>query len=234
MHRLRHHEHVYLSHFAAFVSRFTDITRQAREATQLSLDAIAKLADRTREELEDQLYQVQEQINTTKETLRVILEADREQIQSCLKSLQAAQRSWEKKAHIIIADNTAIGVNTRMIAGTDTIQPTFDLSVTQNRAENGAAMAAGVHSSEVLKTLLEQSSTPAPVVSLVQAMQMGNFDTRSRDVQALLQRSGTVQTDTNMAEPGRIEEEHTSASRIALDGNADGSAMAPFGRSHVG
>lgn len=206
---------MYTCHLTPLASALLTLFRQAQQVTQNSLDEITKLIDRTREELEDQLDQVQERITAAEGSLRAILEAEHQQIQLCLKSLRESQTSREKNAKITITNNTATGANSRMIAGTDTAQPTFDLSVTHNRADAGASMAAGVHSSEVLKALLQQSSAPASVVSIVQSMQMGNFNPASSDVQELLQRQASPRTETTVASTRRIEEVHQSADGIA-------------------
>lgn len=194
------------SYKATLCIAFDTMSMRDREATQESLQELARLTDRTREELEDQLDQLQEQISTANGSLKATVEADRAHMQLCLKSLEEAQAVRESKAHIVVSENTATGANTHLIAGTDTTQPAFHLSVTHNRAEDGASMAAGVHSAEVLKALLQQSSAPMPVVSIVQMMQRGSFDPHSPAVQELLQRSAEGYRHGPVVTPGRIEE----------------------------
>lgn len=175
------------------------------------MDDLTRLTERTREELEDQLDELQGQISTAAGSLQTTLNTDRADLQACLKSLEEAQVLRETTARVDVSDNTATGENTRMIAGTDTAQPTFHLSVTHNRAADGASMAAGVHSADVLKALLQQSAAPASTVSIVEMMQTGRFDVSSPAVQDLLRqqtpehRSGTM--------PRRIEQAHDSSDR---------------------
>lgn len=144
------------------------------------------LNDRTREELEDQLDLLQKQVSTAVESLQTTLEADRAQLHACLKNLEEAQTARKTAVRIIVFDDTATGKNTRLIAGTDTNQLTIGLSVTHNRATDGASMAAGVHSADSLKALFQQSPASAPAISTVQMMQMGRFDVNSPAVQDLL------------------------------------------------
>jgi len=152
-------------------------------------------------------------MRTAEGSLQAMLEADRAHMQSCLKSLEEAQAVRESKACIIVSENTASGTNTRLIAGTDTVQPNFQLSVTHNRAEEGASMAAGVHSAEVLKALLQQSAAPTPVVSVVQMMQTGSFDPHSPVVQELMQRPADWHSHGPAATSRSIEEAFVSPVR---------------------
>lgn len=181
--------------------------RRDRETTQTTLDELTKLTDRTREELEDQRDQLQDQIRTTEGAIQASLEAEQTQIQACLKSLQEAQAIRGRMPHIVVNNNEATGTNTRLIAGTDIARPDFYLTVTHNRAADGAAMGAGVHSAEVLKALLQQSA-PAPVVSLVQMMHTSSFDPHSPAVQELLQQStnGSSFSSRSTATRGQVEE----------------------------
>lgn len=166
------------------------------------------MTDRTREELEDQLDQLQAQIHAAGGSIQASLEAEQTQIQACLKSLEEAQAARKHIAHVNVSHNEATGSNARLIAGTDTARPNFNLTVTHNRAADGASMAAGVHSAEVLKALLQHSSASAPVVSIVQMMHTGSFDPHSPAVQQLLQQStnGSGSGSRSTATRGQIEE----------------------------
>ena len=174
---------------------------------------MTKLTDRTREELEDQQHQILGKISTAEASIKALLEKDRAQTESCLDSLEKARTERAARAHIIVSDNTATGHGTRMIAGTDTSQPTFNLSVTNNRAEDGASMSSGVYSPEVLVTLLQQSSAPPAVVSVFQTMQTGNFDPQSPAVQAFLQQHPASSTSITAIVPKSIEEAHVASNK---------------------
>ena len=137
------------------------------------------------------------------------MDANRAQIQPCLKNLEEAQTVRETKAQIIVAENLAIGENTRLIAGTDNARPTFNLTITHNQAAEGAYMAAGVHSADILKALLQQNAASATMMSIVQT---GTFNPNSSAVKDLIHR----QTEARWSEaaPRRIEEAYNSLDTV--------------------
>ncbi|KAK5069368.1 hypothetical protein LTR51_008618 [Lithohypha guttulata] len=192
---------------------FNSINMRDQQTTQTSLDELGKLTDRTREELEDQLDQVHGQIGRLEASMQATLEIDQKQIQSCLSSLEKAQEVRDTKAQIAVSQNIAVGENARLIAGTDTAQPTFNLSVMYNQAQEGASMAAGVHSPEVLKALLQHRSASPSVVSIVQSIQMGEFNPNSPAVQDLLRQRSQERRSKNA--PWRIEESYLLVNKIA-------------------
>lgn len=190
-----------------FIGMLIPNSRRDQQTTQASLDELEKLTDRTREELEDQLDQLQRQIGSLEGSMQTTLENDRKQIQSCIMALDEAQKARDAKARIEVSENVATGRDTRLIAGTTTAQPNFDLSVTKNQAQDGASMAAGVHSPEVLTALLQQSSATPSVVSIVQMMQTTSFDPESPAVQALLRQHSAERL--SRPDQMRIEELNT-------------------------
>lgn len=166
---------------------FDTMKMRDHKVTQESLDGLEKLVAQTREELEDQFEQVQQAIHTADTSMRAILASDRAQIRSCLDSLEQTQEIRENvRAQIVVLGNIA-GPNSRLIAGTDSLNSSFNLSVRHNEAREGASMAAGVYTPEVLKALLQQSSAPPGIVALFQATQKCGVTLDPQAVQDLLQ-----------------------------------------------
>lgn len=167
---------LYVTSHGNTVVSFTDKVRDDQRLTQTSLSELEKATERTKEELEDQLYQLQQQIGTLDQSLHRTLETDRAQIETCLKSLEEAQKVRASRARIVVENNDASGPNTRLIAGTDMQQLAVDLSVIGNRAESGASMAAGSYTPETVQALLRQSSTSPNAAFIINAMQTNTFD----------------------------------------------------------
>lgn len=187
--------------------------RGNQRVVQTSLEELEKTAGRTKEELEDQLHQLQQQIGALDLSLHRTLEDDRAQIEACLRSLEEAQKTRATRARVHVAQNIASGQNTRLIAGTDMEQPTVDLSVIENRAEGGASMAAGVHSPETLRLLLQQSSSSADARLLFNAMQTHSSDPSFWTTPGLLGSRAGGQHHLSIS--GRIDESPALADTIA-------------------
>lgn len=123
--------------------------------------------DGTKQDVQDQLEQVQSRITSAAASLQDILQADRAHLRATLESLEQSQsRAENVKPTITISENRA-GQASRAIFGTDALQPNFDLNVVRNEAQSGATMAAGLHSPETLRVLLQN----APDLNLKIALQ---------------------------------------------------------------
>jgi hypothetical protein len=70
----------------------------------------------------------------------------------------------------VTIERNRVGENGRALFGADRFQSGVSLTVTDNEAQQGAVMAAGVHSPEVLQTLL-RGSPAADIMHVVQALQ---------------------------------------------------------------
>jgi hypothetical protein len=133
------------------------------------LDELKDSIEATKEDLEVQLSRIEQAISSAKLSARDLL-ADQAHLKSCLDSLAEAQRVAENtKAQVVIKRNR-VGEGGRGLFGADTFQPGFSLTVSDNEAQRGAVMAAGVHSREVLQTLL-MGSPAADIMHVVQALQ---------------------------------------------------------------
>lgn len=138
--------------------------------TQSGLTDLKDSIEGTKQDLQDELEQVQSRITSAAASLQQTLQADQAQLRASLESLEQSQTQAENmKPTITISDNRA-GQASRAIFGTDTSQPKFDLNVTGNEAGDGATMAAGVHSPETLQALLQNSPNPNLTIAF-QALQ---------------------------------------------------------------
>ncbi|KAK3177983.1 hypothetical protein OEA41_000115 [Lepraria neglecta] len=149
--------------------------------TQDSLEQLKELISGTKEDLEDQLAQVQRHIETAEASLRVVLQDDQARLQSCLNSLaQVQQIANNIRPSVFIQDNRA-GQGSRTIFGTDTSQPQFNLTVSGNEAQQDAVMGSGVYTPQTLQALLGDTRK-GDLAFAVQALQT---QTQSSDKSAL-------------------------------------------------
>lgn len=139
----------------------------------------------TKEDLEDQLDVVHQNIISADASLRKVFEEDQARLQSCLDSLaQAQQIADTPRPELIIEDNRA-GQGSRAIFGTDTSQPGFSLTVARNEVGVGAVSSVGVHSPQTLQALLQHSRTPDLALAL-QALQTQSTNVRNEALNTFL------------------------------------------------
>lgn len=139
----------------------------------------------TREDLEDQLDQVQQTISSVDASLREILQGDLTQLQNSLDSIARAQRIADTARPKITIEHNQAGQGSRAIFGTDTLQPQFNLTVLGNEAGLGAVASAGVHSPQTLQVLLGNSRTPDLALAL-QALRTQSPNTSHESLQSIL------------------------------------------------
>ena len=147
-------------------------TRQSHSSTQDSLEELKSSISGTKEDLEDQLDQVRQNINTAETSLRGILQVDQARLQGSLDSLVQAHRIADDIHPKVVIEHNRAGQGSRAIFGTDTSQPQFSLTVSDNEAQRNAVMGAGVHTPQTLQTLLGDSRT----ADLARAVQAQNTD----------------------------------------------------------
>lgn len=127
------------------------------------------------------MAQVQRTISTADVLLRKVLQDDQARLQSSLNSLAQAQRIADGIHPSIIIQHNRADQGSRAIFGTDTSQPQFNLTVSDNEARSNAVIGSGVYIPQTLQALLGNSRT-ADLVLAVQALQN---KTPSTDVSAL-------------------------------------------------
>ncbi|KAF7505952.1 hypothetical protein GJ744_012394 [Endocarpon pusillum] len=123
---------------------FASMNIQDHATTQDYLNELKRSIEGTKEDLEDQLGLVEQAISGAEASRRGLLLADQVQV---------------------VIERNRGGEDSRTLFGTDTSRPAFSLTVSDNEAQRGAVMAAGVHSPEVLQSLLK--GTPAADLVLV-------------------------------------------------------------------
>jgi hypothetical protein len=163
----------------------THSVSQVHSITQDSLNDLKNSIRGTKEDLEDQLDQVRQAISTAGASLREMLQVDQARLQTSLDSLAQAQRVADTTDLKVVLERNRAGQGSRAIFGTDTSQPQFSLTVSENEAELGAVMAAGVHSPETLQALLRDSRTPDLALAL-QALQTQSQRTNTTALQSIL------------------------------------------------
>lgn len=167
------------------------MSSQDHSVTQETLDDLKDLITATREDLEDQIDQVQQSVGTASAAARDTLQNDMDQLQSSLDSIARAYRVADNIRPKVTIEGNKAGQSARAIFGTDTTQPHFDLNVSGNEAGLGAVMSAGVHSPETLRALLATSTTPALALTL-QALQTQSTTTQNHSLHTIL---STLSTD---------------------------------------
>ncbi|KAI4271449.1 MAG: hypothetical protein L6R38_006869 [Xanthoria sp. 2 TBL-2021] len=170
-----------LSYKSTLSIAFDSIVMQDHSSIQDSLEEFKDLISRTKEDLEDQLAQVQRTISTAEASLRKVLQDDQARLQSSLNSLAQAQRIANGTHPSIVIERNRADQGSRAIFGTDTSQPQFNLTVSDNEAQSNAVMGSGVYTPQTLQALLGSSGT-ADLALAVQALQT---QTQSTDVSAL-------------------------------------------------
>ena len=158
---------------------------QVHSITQDSLNDLKNSIRGTKEDLEDQLDQVRQAISTADASLREMLQVDQTRLQTSLDSLARAQRVADTTDPKVVLERNRAGQGSRAIFGTDTSQPQFSLTVSDNEAELGAVMAAGVHSPETLQALLRDSRTPDLALTL-QVLQTQSHRANATALQSIL------------------------------------------------
>jgi ABC-type transporter Mla subunit MlaD len=168
-----------------FLRTATDFASQDHAITQNSLNELRKSIEGTKEDLEDQLDQVRHAISGAGASLQDLLQADQAQLQSGLENLAQAQRVAETTQPQVVITRNLGWQESRTLFGTDTSRPQFHLTVSDNEAQLGAVMAAGVHSPETLQALLRGSQT-ADLVLVLQALQNQSQSTSGTTLQSIL------------------------------------------------
>lgn len=160
-------------------------TSQDHSITQDSLRDLKDLISGTGEDLEDQLDQVRQAISTADASLREIFQDDLARLQSGLDSITRAQRIADNAPTKVIVERNRAGQGSRAIFGTDTSQPQFSLTVSDNEAGLGAVVGAGVHSPQALQALLGNSRTPDLALTL-QALQTQSRGTNAEALRFIM------------------------------------------------
>jgi precorrin isomerase len=153
--------------------------------TQDSLNQLKDAIEGTKEDLEDQLGQVRQVITTAEASLGDMLRVDQARLQRSLDSLAQAQTIIDHSKPQIVIERNRAEQGSRALFGTDTSQPRFNLTASDNEAQLGAVMAAGVHSPQTLQALLGKSWT-ADLALVLQALQTQSPSTISTTLQSHL------------------------------------------------
>lgn len=159
------------------------------------------------------MAQVQRTISTAEVSLREVLQDDQARLQSSLNSLeQAGKIADDIRPDVAIQHNRA-GQGSRAIFGTDTSQPQFNLTVSDNEAQPYAVIGSGVYTPQTLQALLEDSRT-ADFALAVQALQT---QTQSTDATALHSIANQLTAGRNKGisskanpPPSLIDSDHTN------------------------
>lgn len=159
-------------------------TSQDHSVTQDLLGDLKNLISGTREDLQDQLDELQ-RISTADASLREVLLEDQAQLQSSLDSIAQAQQVADTTRPKVVIEHNRAGQGSRAIFGTDTSQPGFSLTVANNEAGVGAVYSAGVHSPQTLQALLQNSRTP-DLALVLQVLQSQSPGIRNEAVQSAL------------------------------------------------
>jgi hypothetical protein len=138
----------------------------------------------TKEDLEVQLSRIEQAIGSAEKSV-YDLHADQAHLKSCINILVEAQRVAENTQPQVVVERNRVGEGSRGLFGADTFQPGFSLTVSDNEAQRGAVMAAGVHSPEVLQTLL-MGTPAADVMHVVQTLQTQPTNINMGMLQSLL------------------------------------------------
>lgn len=197
----------------------TNVLRQNQGITQEALDALKASIEGTKDDLEDQLSSIRDSTDDASATLQAQLRTDQTQLQNCLDRLIQAQATVETtRPQINISRNTA-GQNARAIFGTDNVRPTFDMTATDNNAQAGSTMAAGVHSPETLQALLRgNTSSAADIMAILQMSQNASASSTSEQLQSMLaSRAGSQGTPIAIGGPNRNQRTNLIASSAEND-----------------
>jgi hypothetical protein len=197
--------------------------------TKDSLKQLKDVIEGTKEDLEDQLDQVRQAITTAAVSLRDTLEADQARLQRSLDGLAQAQRIADNSQSQVVIERNRAGQGSRTLFGTDTSQPRFNLTVSDNEAQTGAVIAAGVHSPQTLQALLGESRT-ADLALVLQALQTQLPSTISTTLQSHLNNISATDrhglTDrpsaTNVSPSLRISEQEDTPDVVEMPAQSTG------------
>jgi hypothetical protein len=139
---------------------------QDHSVTQETLSGLEGQISGTKDDLADQLEELQETVKGADASLRALLNDDVARLQRSLNSIAQAQRVVKNTKPRIVIKDISHGPRSRAIAGSDFSRPDFDLTVENVRVGFGATSSAGMYSPETLQKLLEQSSTPGLALAL--------------------------------------------------------------------
>ena len=191
--------------------------------TQDSLNQLKDAIQGTREDLEDQLGQVQQAIKTAEASLGDILRVDQARLQRSLDNLAQARTIVDHSKPQIVIERNRAEQGSRALFGTDTSQPRFNLTTSSNEAQLGAVMAAGVHSPETLQALLGKPWT-ADLALVFQALQTQSPSIISTTLQPHLHnilaadRQGPIDrpSTTNVSSSSRISEQQDTSNFVGM------------------
>jgi len=211
--------------------------RQDHSSTQDSLKDLKNSIRGTKEDLEDQLDQVRQTISTADASLREILQVDQARLQSSLDSLARAQRVADTTHPEVVLERNRAGQGSRAIFGTDTSQPQFSLTVSDNEAGLGAVMAAGIHTPQTLQALLGDSRT-ADLALALQALQTQSESTKVAALQSILnnlsaeRKQGLTDppSEANLPTSLRISEHADTSGIVQLPARSIGSVDGDTGK----
>lgn len=212
------------SYKSTLIIAFQLINIQDHSTTQDSLRDLKDKISGTKEDLEDQLDQVQQTISAADASLREILQDDQARLQSSLDSIAQAQKVMENSYPKIVIEHNRADQGGRAIFGTDTSQPRFSLTVADNEAGIGAVVGAGVHSPETLQTLLGNSRTPDLALAL-QALQTQSRSTGDNAIQSVL-RTLSTEADQDLTDK-RPEKNLLTGPETSGFGERAGSSESP-------
>ncbi|KAL8696241.1 MAG: hypothetical protein Q9201_007758 [Fulgogasparrea decipioides] len=181
-----------LSYQSTLSIAFDSIIMQDHSSTQDLLEELNNSINGTKEDLEDQLAQVQQTVSTAEASLREVLQDDQARLQSSLNSLAQAQRITDGIHPSIVIQRNRADQGSRAIFGTDT-------SLSDNKARSNAVMGSGVYTPQTLQALLGISRT-ADLALAVQALQT---QTQSTDVSALQSIANQLSAERNMGTSSR-------------------------------
>ncbi|OJJ43209.1 hypothetical protein ASPZODRAFT_169523 [Penicilliopsis zonata CBS 506.65] len=170
------------SYKATLSISFSCINLENISRTQSDMTDLNDSITGTKEDIQDQLDDIQRKISTSDESIRAVLQQDREHLQQSLDSLAQAQRIANAAPPNIVIESNRVDTGGCAIFGTDTPQPQFVLNVSKNEAGAGATMSAGVHSPETLRGLLENSQAKVTL----QALQNQSHHANSEQLQPIL------------------------------------------------
>ena len=139
---------------------------QEHSVTQETLSGLEGQISGTKDDLADQLEELQETVKGADASLRAVLNDDVARLQRSLNSIAKAQKVVKNTKPMIVIRDINHGPGSRAIAGSDFSRPDWNLTVENVRVGFGATSSAGMYSPETLQRLLENSSTPGLALAL--------------------------------------------------------------------
>lgn len=141
-------------------------------------------------------FKYSEPISTAEVSLREVLQSDQARLQSSLNNLAQAQKIADGIHPSIIIQRNRSDQGSRAISGTDTSQPQFNLTVSDNEAQSSAVMGSGVYTPQTLQALIGSSRT----VDLALAVQAS----QSADASALQSIANQISAKRNKGTSSRV------------------------------